>query len=208
MFQTFVIELSRFLQQLALSLFRGNDSRLAGRLRRLIMGINCKVDTDVYVRSVRNFAAGDGCALYHGCYILNSDGYVSMGKRSHLGANTYLNAKRGRVTIGDHVAIGPGVEIIAYSNHYEPGQRVTDSHVCEDISIGNNVFIGANVCILPGSRIGDNVVVAAGAVVRGVLESDAIYGGAPARALRQGWYSGRVAVDSCSDADSSAAVDS
>ncbi len=188
-------DLFRFVQHLALSLVRGNDSRFAGHLRRLIMGIDCKVDTNVYVRSVRNFAAGNGCALYHGCYILNSHGYVSMGRGSHLGANTYVNANHGRLTIGDYVAIGPGVKIIVYSNHYEIGQRVTHSHVCEDICIGNNVFIGANVCILPGSRVEDNVVVAAGAVVRGVLKSDAIYGGAPARVLQQGWYSGRDIAD-------------
>jgi len=172
------------------------------------MGIDCKVDTNVYVRSAKNFAAGSGCSLYHGCYILNTDGYVSIGNGSHLGANVYVNANHGRLVIGDYVAIGPGVKIIVYSNHYECGRKVTDSHVCEDVSIGNNVFIGANACILPGSRIADNVVVAAGTLVRGVLESDTIYGGTPVRVLRQNWYSGRGAAGAVSDVNSSSATGS
>ncbi|XTZ64262.1 acyltransferase [Aeromonas salmonicida subsp. pectinolytica] len=53
----------------------------------------------------------------------------------------------------------------------------------QPISIGDNVFIGCNVTILPGTVIGSNVIVGAGSVVKGVLDSDSIYAGVPARKI-------------------------
>ena len=50
--------------------------------------------------------------------------------------------------------------------------------------IGNDVWIGGNVTILPGVTIGNNVVVAAGAVVTKDLEDNALYGGVPARKIK------------------------
>jgi acetyltransferase-like isoleucine patch superfamily enzyme len=108
----------------------------------------------------------------------------SLGKNSHLGAYCYVNVCFGSVQIGDHVAVGPGTKIISYSNHYALGEKVTEKTITADIVIGNNVLIGANCTLLPGSRIHDNVVIGAGAVVKGELAANAIYGGIPCSRIK------------------------
>jgi galactoside O-acetyltransferase len=167
---------------------RGNDSRLAAHLRQRVYRTRCFIDTGVYITNRTLFQAAGETALYHGSYILNRDGTFSMGRRSHLGAYCYVNVNQGRVSIGDDVAVGPGCKIIAYSNHYETGRKVSEVRITRDITIGSNVFIGANCVILPGAEIGDNTVIAAGAVVKGKLEPNAVYGGVPCKKIEDGWY--------------------
>lgn len=60
----------------------------------------------------------------------------------------------------------------------------TDVVIRRPIVVGRNVFIGMNVFILPGVEIGDDVIIGAGSVVRGVVESDSIMAGNPARKIR------------------------
>lgn len=183
-----LLTLSRqFFTEVIFSLIRGNGSLLAGNLRRYLFQTTCIIDTDTYIRNLKNFYAGEGSAIYHGSYILNSFGEFHLGKNSHLGAFCFVNVCYGRVEIGDHVAIGPGTKIIVYSNHYEAGKKVTDTRLTADIRIGNNVFIGANCVLLPGTTIEDNVILAAGAVAKGILDANSIYGGTPCRKLRSGW---------------------
>lgn len=167
---------------------RGNDSRLAVRLRQKIYRTPCRIATGVTIANRENFSAGQGCWLYHGCYILNHEGRFEMGDDSHLGAYCYVNVCHGLVRLGHDVAVGPGTKIIAHSNHYARGRKVTEERKTADIVIGNNVLIGANCTILPGTVIQDHVIVAAGAVARGVLEANSIYGGVPCVKLKSGWY--------------------
>jgi acetyltransferase-like isoleucine patch superfamily enzyme len=179
---------TEFLGEQIYASIRGNESVLAARLRQRFLGTSCRIDSSVVVTNKKNFKCGTGCALYHGTYILNTAGNFSMGNRSHLGVMCYVNVGHGNLIVGDDVAIGPHTSIIVYSNHYEAGKRVTDVRLTQDVRIGNNVFIGAHCTILPGAEIADHVVIGAGSVVKGTLESNAIYAGAPCRKLREGWY--------------------
>lgn len=111
-----------------------------------------------------------------------------MGNNSHLGAFCYVNVCYGNVSIGDHVAIGPGTKLIAYSNYYQQGKKVTEEKITKDVIINNNIFIGANCTILPGSIINSNVVIGAGSVVRGTLDANSIYAGVPCKKIKSGWY--------------------
>lgn len=181
-------EMWNFKREACAGLIRGNSSRFAARLRGRMFRTRCAIDTHVFITDHRNFSAGEGSALYHGCYILNAEGKFRLGNNSHLGAYCYVNVCYGNVSVGDDVAVGPGTRIIAYSNHYEAGRKVTDVRLTRDVVVGNNVFIGANCSILPGAVIHDNVVVAAGSVVKGELEGNAIHGGVPCKKLREGWY--------------------
>ncbi|HEX6883511.1 MAG TPA: acyltransferase [Planctomycetota bacterium] len=167
---------------------RASESRAGAELRRWLYRTECHVDTGVHITNARNFSCGLGCALYHGTYVLNGEGTLSMGEHSHLGAYCYVNAQHGAVRLGDHVAVGPGTTILAYSNHYARGRRVTEERRTADVDIGSNVFIGANCTILPGTRIHDHVVLAAGSVARGELQGNAVYGGSPCRVLKEGWF--------------------
>jgi len=177
-----------FFVEWAQSIVRNNESPLAARLRKRLYRTRCRLDSGVVITAPDHFSCGTNCALYHGTYLLNGHGSVQMGNNSHFGAMCYVNALHGSLTVGSDVAIGPHTDIIVYSNHYERGKPVTDCRVQKDVSIGDNVFIGAHTVILPGTTIEDNVVVGAGSVVKGYLDPNSIYAGAPCRKIREGWY--------------------
>ncbi|HPG40384.1 MAG TPA: DapH/DapD/GlmU-related protein [bacterium] len=84
------------------------------------------------------------------------------------------------IVIGDRVAIATGVVIVGQS---DPNFSVLAKLYPEDnrpIHIGNDVWLGANVVILPGVTIGDRSIVAAGAVVTRDVPPDTVVGGVPA----------------------------
>lgn len=177
-----------FIKHFLYGIVKHNPSGLAASIRKKVLKTNARIDIDVTIVNRSNIRFGEGCALYYGTYILNTTGHVSFGNRSHLGALCYVNAHKGNLTIGDDVGIGPGTKIIVYSNHYEKGKKITDCYLTGDITIGSNVFIGANCTLLPGTIIKDNVVIGAGSVVKGELESNCIYAGSPCKLIKKDWF--------------------
>ena len=168
--------------------FKDYDSKIGLFLRQKLLHTKCYIDTSVIIKNPANFLSGEGSALYHSTYILNPQGIFSIGNDSHLGAFCFVNVAFGQVKIGNHVAIGPGTKIFAYSNHYEKGKKVTDLRITQDVSLGNNILIGANSTLLPGVIIHDNVVVGAGSVVKGELQANKVYAGNPCKPIREAWY--------------------
>ena len=177
-----------FLKGCVFSLVANNPSPAAQRLRSRLYDTECKIDTGVAISNPNNFSCGKECALYHGTCILNGHGDILMGEKSHLGAMCYVNVHYGSLRIGNNVAIGPHTDIIVYSNDYRVGKKVTECRTQEDVWIGSNVFVGAGCVILPGSQVGNNVVIRAGSVVKGSLEGNGLYAGSPCEKIKEGWY--------------------
>ena len=90
----------------------------------------------------------------------------------------------GKVYIGDNVMIGPGTLISTVNHPMSPMGRRRHLGIVKPVHIGNDVWIGGNVTILPGITIGNNVVVAAGAVVTKDVPDNSLVGGVPARIIR------------------------
>ncbi|MFG2287525.1 acyltransferase [Streptomyces sp. NPDC048595] len=119
--------------------------------------------------------------------ILTLGNGVVLGRGSHVIADV-------RLTIGDDCFFGPGVYVTTTNHSYDDpevpiGKQWPRS---EPVAIGPGGWIGTGAVILPGARLGRNVVVAAGAVVRGEVPDHAVVAGAPARIVRrwdpqQGW---------------------
>ena len=109
-----------------------------------------------------------------------------IGDRCVIGARTSLTA-HSSIEIGDDVWFGQDIFVSDASHGYQdvdvPIGRQLGEH--QPVSIGAGTWIGHGSIILPGTTIGRNVVVAAGSVVRGVVEDYAVVGGAPARVLRR-----------------------
>ncbi|MBJ7359418.1 acyltransferase [Nocardioides sp.] len=109
-----------------------------------------------------------------------------IGDRCVLGARTTITAHE-RIEIGDAVFFGQGVFVTDASHGYQdPGLPIgkqLGAH--QPVSIGSGTWVGHGAVILPGARLGRNVVVAAGAVVRGVIEDFAVVAGSPARVVRR-----------------------
>lgn len=86
--------------------------------------------------------------------------------------------------IGDNVMIGPGTLISTVNHPLTPMGRRQHLGIAKPVRIGNDVWIGGNVTILPGVTIGNNVVVAAGAVVTKDIPDNTLVGGVPAKKIR------------------------
>ncbi len=104
---------------------------------------------------------------------------VVLGRGSHVIADT-------RVTIGDDTYCGPYVYITSTNHSYDdPHEPVGKQWPRTDpVEIGPGCWLGTGAVVLPGARLGRNVVVAAGAVVRGEVPDHAVVAGAPARIVR------------------------
>lgn len=89
------------------------------------------------------------------------------------------------VTIGDYIMIGPNTMISTVNHPISPMGRRKHLGVGKPVTIGNDVWIGGNVTILPGAHIGNNVIVAAGAVVTKDVPDNCIVGGVPAKIIRE-----------------------
>jgi acetyltransferase-like isoleucine patch superfamily enzyme len=104
-----------------------------------------------------------------------------------IGKNVFINhacsfLDMGGITIEDHVLIGPKVNLITENHPIDPAER--RSLICEPIIIKRNAWIGAAATILPGVTIGENAVVAAGAVVSKDVAANTIVGGVPAKMIK------------------------
>lgn len=90
-----------------------------------------------------------------------------------------------KVTIGKNVQIAPNVSIYTAGHPIHPDTRNTGYEYGIPITIGDNVWIGGNVVILPGVTIGDNVVIGAGSVVSKDIADNKIVIGNPCKVVRE-----------------------
>lgn len=97
---------------------------------------------------------------------------------------TYLDIWSAKfIKIGNNVKITEGCKILAHDYSYSVVANVYGEFLKpqKKTVIGNNVFLGMNSIILMGSTIGDNVIIGAGSIVSGEVESNSVYAGNPAR---------------------------
>jgi acetyltransferase-like isoleucine patch superfamily enzyme len=140
-----------------------------------------------HVAPLRRVRRGPGAAISPDAAFANPE-RIEIGARVRIGARTTLWAgpAEGRIVIGDDVLFGPDVLVTAAGYRFDDGRPVTDQLMDEaDVVIGDDVWIGAKAVLLPGARLGDGVVVAAGAVVRGMVEPFKVVAGVPARVVRE-----------------------
>jgi acetyltransferase-like isoleucine patch superfamily enzyme len=113
--------------------------------------------------------------------------YTNFGKFIQLGNNVFINhacsfLDMGGITVEDHVLIGPKVNLITENHPLDPADR--RALICKPILIKRNAWIGAGATILPGVTIGENAVVAAGAVVSKDVPANTVVGGIPAKIIK------------------------
>jgi carbonic anhydrase/acetyltransferase-like protein (isoleucine patch superfamily) len=116
---------------------------------------------------------------------LGPDPVLRIGDRCVIGRGSHIVA-HASVAIGDDVYTGPYVYITDQNHGYsDPGEPIgRQVPVNRPVSIGAGSWLGAGAIVLPGARIGRNVVVAAGAVVRGEVPDHCVVAGVPATVVR------------------------
>jgi len=113
--------------------------------------------------------------------------YTNFGRHTKIGKNVFINhdcsfLDLGGITIEDNVQIGPKVSLITENHPLDPSTR--KSLDLKSVLIKRNAWVGAGAIILPGVTIGENSVVAAGAVVNKDVPDNTVVGGVPAKIIR------------------------
>ncbi len=120
---------------------------------------------------------------------------VRIGNRCIIGRGSHI-VGHWSIEIGDDIQTGPYVYITDQNHTYtDPDEPIGRQWPTEAaVRIGSGSWLGANVVVLPGAQIGEHVVVAAGAVVRGFIPDRCVVAGVPARIVRR-WVDGHGWVD-------------
>ncbi len=177
-----------FARMLAGGMIRRDDPEIAAmwevvaRAIHLSPALNNATDTD-QIRKLLSELIGseiDTSTTIFAPFHTNFGKHITIGKSVFINhACTFLDL--GGITIEDDVQIGPKVNIITENHPTDPAQR---KMLLNAVLIKRNAWIGAAATILPGVTVGENAVVAAGAVVHKDVAANTIVGGIPARVLK------------------------
>lgn len=121
---------------------------------------------------------------------IESPFHCDYGYNIEVGENFFANYNLvildvAKVKIGDNAQIAPNVSIYTAGHPIHPDSRNSGYEYGIDITIGDNVWIGGNTCIMPGVTIGNNVVIGGGSVVTKDLPDNVIAVGNPCRIVRE-----------------------
>ena len=115
--------------------------------------------------------------------------FCDYGYNTHVGKHFYCNydcvfLDCGRITIGDHVMLGPKVSLYTANHPIDPMIRRYHHDHGLPITIGDNVWIGGNTVVCPGVTIGENTVIGAGSVVTHDIPANVVAAGNPCKVIR------------------------
>ncbi len=188
-----------------------NENSLLASLRKIfhLLSIPAKIIFHFFRKA--RFFIYTGCwveRIKGKVHISGVGSWVKIGKHTSLHQGTIFEInEKSKLIIGDYftlsygsliacqksVQIGNYVMVGEYSSIRDTTHSYSDPLIpyclqqdqSEEIFIGNNVWIGKGCIILPGSIIPDGVIIAANSVVKGQLENNSMYGGAPARLIKR-----------------------
>ncbi len=133
---------------------------------------------------------GRGTMLDRGCILWfgpepERKGQIRLADRVYVGPYSYLGTSSHKLEIGEDTMIGAHSYVITENHRTERTDvpYVKQGFVGADVVIGNNVWLGCHVTVLPGVTIGDNAIVGAGAVVTNNVPSNETWAGVPAKKL-------------------------
>lgn len=119
---------------------------------RLERAIHTRRNVVIAAMNGGNITIGEKCFFNNGCMIVSKD----------------------RITIGERTSFGPNVVVYDHDHSTNRLEEADDCYKTSPVEIGKRVWIGANTVILRGTRIGDNCVIGAGSVIKGVYEPNTI----------------------------------
>ncbi len=153
----------------------------------LVVDRNCYIDA----LAIDGVNFGERCSVGMGTTIMCTSSMDSLGKGLKVGNRTSLGTHglwgcAGGIEVGDNCLFGNFVTLHSENHIYEdPTKTIREQGVShKGIKIGNDCWVGTKVTILDGTVVGDGCVIAAGAVVRGIIPPYSVVGGVPAKILK------------------------
>jgi acetyltransferase-like isoleucine patch superfamily enzyme len=149
--------------------------------------LNAKLNTSEDIERTRKYLSDIISTEIDTSTIIFVPFYTNFGRFITIGKNVFINhactfLDMGGIAIEDDVLIGPKVNLITENHSLNPNDR--KSLICKPIVVKRNAWIGAAATILPGVTIGENSIVAAGAVVTTDVLPNTIVGGVPAKFIK------------------------
>lgn len=123
-------------------------------------------------------------------FLIEQSFQCDYGYNIEIGENFYSNHNLvildpAKVTFGDNVFIGPNCGFYTAEHPLDAETRNKGLEAAKPIKVGNNVWFGGNVVVLPGVTIGDNTVIGAGSVVTKNIPSNVVAAGNPCKVIKQ-----------------------
>lgn len=149
------------------------------RGKHSVIHSSVRMDTPPY----RKFFLGNYSVVESFCCINNAVGDVIIGNHTRVGIH---NTIIGPVKIGNHVNLAQGITVTALNHNFsDPNKRIDEQGISTTpVTIGDDIWIGANAVILPGVTIGNHSVIAAGAVVTKDVPPHSLAAGVPAKIIK------------------------
>jgi len=144
------------------------------------------IPDNVTIDNIENIKIGHFFRVCPDVKIFTENGAsIIFGNNFFANYNCFFSANKEDIIIGDDCLLGPDVLIINSNHDTKTDLLIREQpNVAKKITIGNNVWIGAKCIILPGVVIGDNAVIAAGAVVNRDVEANSLVAGVPAKFIK------------------------
>lgn len=161
--------------------------------QNIVFGKWVKIDYGVYLSGLGKgkLIIGDSSGIGAYSQLIISTSFNNLGAYIHIGKHVGIGqfasiGGSGGVTIGNHTIIGQYFSCHPENHNYgDPDKLIKDQGTTRaKITIGENCWIGAKVTVLAGVTIGDNSIVAAGAVVNKSMPPNSIIAGVPARVIK------------------------
>ena len=178
-----------FKRMLAGGIIPGDDPQLpkAWEIVHSIIKLSAALNTSVSVDQVRERLSEITGSQIDKSTTVFIPFYTNFGRHTRIGKNVFINhacsfLDLGGITIEDDVMIGPRVNITTENHPIDPSQR--RSLDLKSVLVKKNAWIGAGATILPGVTIGENAVVAAGALVNRDVPANTIVAGVPAKIIK------------------------
>lgn len=123
-------------------------------------------------------------------FLIEQPFICDYGYNIEIGENFYSNHNltildANKVTFGNNVFVAPNCSFYTAGHPLEAETRNKGLEYAKPIEIGNNVWIGGNVVVLPGVKIGDNTVIGAGSVVTKDIPANVVAVGNPCRVIKE-----------------------
>lgn len=167
----------------------GGDKHLlmhsaAQEAMRITGEINCGYHTPEEIRALVSELVGYEVDKSFGLF---PPIYTDFGKNIKIGKNVFVNSgccfqDQGGIEFGDGCLIGHQVVIATLNHDLSPNSR--GSMTPAKVTLGKNLWVGAHATILPGVTVGDNAVIAAGAVVTKDVPANTVAAGVPAKIIK------------------------
>ena len=153
----------------------GSDFRLGANTNLYVHG-NWSISSEVHIET--------NCSIFAREPL--RDGNLVIGSGTHVGDFTIIDLVAD-VIIGKEVAIGPNCTLYTHDHEYDDISKPSwkGGLISKEIVIEDGAWIGSGVTILPGVKIGKRAVIAAGALVNKDVPANSIYGGVPAKLLKE-----------------------